>query len=694
MSKTNSKSVSKPKVSKSKTLVDKSKSKIKTTSVIQLLPNQLIPIRYLVSKCKNQHGLLINHMLGGGKTNIGVYLAKNYPDKKFVVLLPKGFENIWIDSANKIDVEIYKFVYYEDLQSFTKEKIENLTSIFNESILVADEAHNLLKIIESFSRPSDYFSEDYEEPKKKNYAGKYEDEKIKISNEQKSGLSGFLDTFKVAKKILLLTGTPIIDNITDIRWLINISAGKRVAPYNEIDFKKKYFKPEIVNGILNGWIQKILFSSFMGIKIFSNMYRINFTNIEYFQGELSSLIMKTLKDTGSYLDKINPSSFTKSLSLVGATSGKSWMDIVSDTSGKEILAGIILAAIVSKGLIITFTALKTIYEKNTYDTLEPKKLKDLSSYISFYSNEKSKDFPSIKIIKSPVKYTDFQLELWTRVVYGLNISDKESFDLGLNKNMTDAELFKPDYIHESKYVRNGRIIGNLAGKFSGKEKIPIKFQNILSIYKKTPVSTVVYSNFYEQGILLLSQFLTKNKIKHTIFTPFLSSKQRIEILEDFKNKKITFLLLHPLYFEGLSIPGARIFHILEPMDKYHKMKQLYARVSRYKGHSHLPINERNVVIYQWYCTLDKILDRARQYGASIKDWFYNNILIIYTARFADFDTNLGPDDTIINKIENIENKLNEFSKTMSKISIENTKIQVDCCVYGDTVCKNKPKCYT
>ena len=688
MSKTNSKT----KVSKSKALVPVSKSK-----VVQLLPNQLAPIRYLVSKCKNQHGLLINHMLGGGKTNIGVYLAKNYPDKRFVVLLPKGLDNIWNDAADKANVKIYKFIYYSDLESFTKEKIERLTSDFNDSIVVADEAHNLLQIIESFSRPSDYFSEDYEPPaKKKDYVENQKNEKIKISNEQKSGLSGFLDAFKVAKKILLLTGTPIINNIADIRWLINISAGKKAVPYNEKDFRKKYFKPDIINGVLNGWIQNILYGSFLGIFLFDKAYRIDFTHIEFFQNKITAIVMENLKNAGTYLDNtktfISNSRFTKILSSLGPASGRSLANIVSNASGKEILAGIILAAIVTKGLMLTFTSLSTIYEKNVYDTLEPKKLKDLSSYISFYSNEKSKDFPTVKIIKSPVKYTDFQLELWTRVVYNLNITDQESLDLGLNKNLTDAELFKPEYIHDSKYIRNGRIIGNLTGKFSRKVNIPIKFKNILSIYIKTPVSTVVYSNFYEQGILLLSQFLTKNKIKHTLYTPFLSSKERNEILEDFKNKKILFLLIHPIYFEGLSMSGVRIFHVLEPIDQYHKMKQLYGRVTRYKSHSHLPINERNVVIYQWYCTLDKILDRVRQYGASIKDWFYNDILVVYTSRYANFDTNLGPDDTFINKIENIENKINEFSNTMKKISIENTKIHSDCCVYGDLACKNKPKC--
>jgi hypothetical protein len=102
------------------------------------------------------------------------------------------------------------------------------------------------------------------------------------------------------------------------------------------------------------------------------------------------------------------------------------------------------------------------------------------------------------------------------------------------------------------------------------------------------------------------------------------------------------LLLHPSYFEGFSINGVRRFHILEPVTKFHIKEQLYTRVVRFKSHDHLPINERNVEIIQWYCSLKNLINKIHEAKIQIS----NKTLDLSILEF-----NGSNDDLYINSID-------------------------------------------
>ena len=78
-----------------------------------------------------------------------------------------------------------------------------------------------------------------------------------------------------------------------------------------------------------------------------------------------------------------------------------------------------------------------------------------------------------------------------------------------------------------------------------------------------------------------------------------------------KKNSTIFLLLHPIYTEGITIFGAEQIHILEPIPNLSKKEQLIARVVRYKSHDHLPPEKRHVDIYQWSCEITSILDNTK-----------------------------------------------------------------------------------
>jgi hypothetical protein len=197
--------------------------------------------------------------------------------------------------------------------------------------------------------------------------------------------------------------------------------------------------------------------------------------------------------------------------------------------------------------------------------LDVSKIKHLKPYVSFYNYTLGNiDYPSVSMYHKVVNYTTSQLNLWARLIYNVQISDSEAVLLELNDTLEDANLFKDNnnldfLIYEDK----GRIIGNLTGPDN---QIPLKFIGILNEYiSGGRLSTVVYSSFDKHGIQLFAKFLKNSNIEYSMITPTCSKNEHEDILKKFKDKKITLLLLHPNYYNGISISGMRVLHVLEPM---------------------------------------------------------------------------------------------------------------------------------
>lgn len=122
---------------------------------------------------------------------------------------------------------------------------------------------------------------------------------------------------------------------------------------------------------------------------------------------------------------------------------------------------------------------------------------------------------------------------------------------------------------------------------------PPKFVELLKFINKNPGNHLIYSNYYNKGLLLFANFLTKKNIKFNILDPLLSNTKKNKILEDFKNKTINIILLHPSFYEGISIPGTKYFHLLEAISSFSKRSQLIGRSMRADSHIHLPKNSQS-----------------------------------------------------------------------------------------------------
>lgn len=641
------------------------------------LQHQLIPIEHLVSKCKKQHGLIVNHYMGSGKTLVGLGLFKNYPNDRKVIICPKGFDSIWLNEAKKFNInpKDITIIFFNDLINF-----ELYKDIIENSIVIVDEAHNLYKLINI-------------------YTSEYIDKKMQDNNKNKVTIDirliNFIDMFYKTKKILLLSGTLTTSGmgISDIRWLINIASGKKnaIVPYDINKFENKYLRTNIPDKVYLKVIKPLVETNPFGIfskdiintfkksldsdNLFDFILSVTATNIS---GNIMRFIKKQEvkhedieKQEEIVIDKNKP---------IENYFNKIYVNILHKLNPKNIALAIFIF-IIAKGIQLILKYLREVYNtKYNYNKLDIKKLQadNIGAYFSYfnYKNTNDPNYPTIIEYSRKVKYTTKQLALLIKMLnVSENLSSTELTELELFKSEIEAELYREYFSIRGKFMSNGIIIGNLYEE-------PNKFKEIVNIYIKDPVSTVVYSNLYESGLLLFAKYLRSKGIKYKIYDHSLSIKQKNKLLLDFKNKRINMLLLHPDYYEGISIHGSRYLHILEPINNTGKKEQLLARCVRYKSHDHLNTKDRIVKIYQWSCTLIHDIDKITHGKTYIKEWNRsirsNKVITDLLKMFSDI---FSPDDLILKITNRDKNFKEEFNKSIKHISIENFKLDPTCCIW-------------
>lgn len=681
---------------------------------IKLLEHQIKPLEYIISRCRKQHGLILNHYMGTGKTITGLVFLNNYPGKKKTLVIPEGFDNIWIQEAKNLKImdmiKEVKILSYEDL-ALNFEKYEEY---IKDSICVMDECHNIYDTI-------DYVTDG---PRQQNKESK--DNKKDKNVIVKPRLVDFINMMYSTEKILLLSGTLIKgSNLTDIRWLINIAVGKPepIVSYSEPEFLLDVKKVTVVDKFYNQ-----VFIPFLKINPFglipqdlkkkvpldeSNMvnfiYSIGITYIlNNIKGDKKKDKKKDNNQKNTDISPLTVGSLNNNfLDILGYIPriGKGYLfkritetisknDFLNSLKSREEMVKYLLFTIIgSIGLTIIFKYIKSFYEE-TYNfvRLDPVKLKKAGAdkYFSYfnYLYSENNDYPKAKQVIKKVPYTQLQLILLFKMIgFPENLKSREYVELELNNTIEEADLFKDMYSvkNRSIYLNKGRIIGNLY-------EAPEKFKQILKMYiDSSKEQTVVYSNFLKSGVKLFSNFLRDNDVEHTVYSKTNSQEEKSKILKDFKKKKINLLILSPEFFEGVNILGCRNLHILEPMIRSDQKDQLYARVVRYKSHDHLEESKRNVTIYQWGCSIVYDINKPLQIKEYLTQWFRSKkeqetVLTL----FKNFQEKLSPDDRLLNHYNKQNNFKKSFTKTIKYLSIDGSQIPLSCCIQTpDNSCSDK-----
>jgi len=613
---------------------------------MKLLDFQLEPVRHLVSRCKNQHGAFLQFSQGSGKTYIGLFFAKNYPTKKIILVCPKGIETGWVTLAKKLKVAFYKVIFTENLNDLVAIKnIENC-------IVIIDEAHHLVMKLRNLQRDIS----DKIVVKTGPVQGK---EKVE---REKTILEEILDTMKRCHKILLLSATPVFfRDLSYLAWFFNIASGKNLFPYHREEFDKKYMKRDPVKTVM-----KYLD-----------------THQKYYS--------KRLVDTG--FDKMIPT--PKSKEAVNVTApvktfqekGVEFMGDVVNNLSQELVTSLVFS--LKK---VANIALRNKIDKMTswayVNELDYNKMKIVAPYIFYYNyleHAEKKLYPSNNFHELYIPYTPYQLDLFARFMNENILTLKEKVLLGMNNSEEEANLFET-YSSGTRggYADLGMEIGNISGIYESKMYTPYKYIKFYSIYRKSPLHHIVYCSSVN-GCKAFYAFLKTKNIPCAEITTAIKASARSKVLERFKNKGDQVVILYPEFYHGISVAGARHFHIFEPMSEYQKFQQLKYRVIRYQSHVHLPENQRNVNIYQYICSLKSVFDVLKVQMLKLKKnqeelGAVSTLLKMTSLLSVDYSADTDSYESLYYQ-EMFYNKLNTM---ISKISNNKSKLVDTCCVYSDT----------
>jgi SNF2 family DNA or RNA helicase len=159
-------------------------------------------------------------MMGTGKTLIALSYLLNFPNKKVNIICPEDLIFVWENEINKIPQIKNKIAFY----SFEKSNTFLNKTSFKDEIIIIDEAQHLIPII-----------------------------KLK-ENE----ISSSIKLLNTSYRTLILTGTPIYNDFTDLVYLVNLASGKNTIPYNQTKFKELYYNTNKVRSIFAGHIIPII----------------------------------------------------------------------------------------------------------------------------------------------------------------------------------------------------------------------------------------------------------------------------------------------------------------------------------------------------------------------------------------------------------------------------------------------------
>ncbi|MFK7873780.1 MAG: helicase-related protein [Oligoflexales bacterium] len=487
-------------------------------SNIKLLPHQKKVLNHLHTNT-NQHGLILYHALGAGKTITSLEYAKEQ-HLSTIVLAPEVLKAHWLKEIEKVGIPSKKIMILSYNTSEGLEKLKNTN--LSKSLLIVDEVQ---KFIEQVRHSTD-----------------------------KCSLNLYWDLLK-SRKILLLTGTPIFNDATDIAYIGNLAFGEEKFPFHPDEFKNKYMSIDTTTSLFRGYLTE------------------------------SKLMSTALPLYASFIGA----------SLI-AVSGTFWALPVMSMVGSS--------------------ALNFINEQNpvnhvSFRKFDAAEFSEFSNrYISYYKKtpKDSSDYPSTSVHPMKVSYTNSQVSFFMDFLDG--VLTKENLNL-LLKDYPNTYSPAMLHINSSKIQQDllaqpgaGREIGNLSLRGTQKLEEPIKFLKIKDLIHENPGKTVIYSSYYHNGILKFADFLKKNNINYEILEAKSSTQDVRTTLDHFNSGKNKVLLLHPEITEGVSLIGVEQLHILEPVKNAALEKQIIGRSARYQSHKHLPKHRQTVDIFLWESTVE------------------------------------------------------------------------------------------
>lgn len=592
--------------------------------MIEILEHQkksLFKIKKLIRK-KNK-GLLLFHSLGSGKTittlNIIKYFIKKNKTFKFYIICSKYLFTNWKKESSKINLNYTKYLLFIDINNINS--ILDITPGINKMIII-DEAHIILS----------------------KYLRNSQVDILKKEKLYKTLYSCFFTIY--------ITGTPIIENITDLNIFENLCSNKNLLT-NDKNLYPEYFK-----------VNQFLFILFN--KIFPILKKYTY------QAPFFTIVNLMSTFIIIYLELYHDSLFDEFHKFI------SYLKYKNDFIGRNI-----------------FLPLKKKIEENNDDFNEKQLEEEMKydpEYIQFQKKVYNIDIQNsnkelsdnyIKIKKKIIKKT--KISYYIKIIFGIyysvlsvteiirdyyiknnkivkfnykkflkNIISLDKYVVSTsNKNFPNKKIYS-EYIYLNKkqtdtivdaIINKDFIIKNCIYKNKilcdlyniDYKKIPIdiilqisnvfnslKFEHLLNIIYKYKNFVVVSCRYNKNSLKLIQKYLTKKKIKYDILYP--NSKNNHNIITDFENRIFDVLLLHPEIIEGISIKNTKALVLFDVCQKYNIEQQVIGRCVRYNSHLKSIVKEVHIykfvsVFYKKFLikSLKKVKDPSQSFNELLRD---------------------------------------------------------------------------
>ena len=333
----------------------------------------------------------------GYRLGFGVKAKVNRITKEDLQSLKTMYEE---ELQTKYGISIHnRILSYKDLEYADNDVyFEYLKARFKGAIVALDESHNLIELIST-------------------------DNKLLIKKAKR-----IRQLFQMAKRLIMLTGTPIVNNWPDMAELINICAGDYILPPLWSKFSKRY--------AVTGPLKDII-------------------------GEAEAVVTlpdRLEKKIERQVDKHIPLFVQLSMSLIGldpkswATKPVAWLKALP-----------IVSFLTNKTMVGKLRMLNKEFNKGK---INPYLLyKDIAPYISYFDYvldyTQAASFPTSRVLESRFAYSDYQLRLLVSLYANQGLTEKE---MAVLRFATDDDPYMAAFNEVSKqsFIDKGRAIGNLS----------------------------------------------------------------------------------------------------------------------------------------------------------------------------------------------------------------------------------------
>ena len=226
----------------------------------------------------------------------------------------------------------------------------------------------------------------------------------------------------------------------------------------------------------------------------------------------------------------------------------------------------------------------------------------IKGLVSFYPGVKNPDiFPKLVKKQIVLNMTPLQIRFYN---YYKKLENKALIDINRQQEMYKVYTRQ---VCNFAQIENLEKINDSDLRFQLKNYSP-KYAKMLNIIKYSQGPVLIYSNFKEVGVNLISRILDLNGISNVMWTGEESSEQREKNLQAFNSKenkhgeKIKCFLITSAGAEGISLKNVRQVHIIEPHWNSNREHQVIGRAMRICSHADLPKSQRRVDVYNYYIT--------------------------------------------------------------------------------------------